>query len=138
MESFLFFFTQAVDIDKQGHGASLITSKTKLMTLSVIFFLSSCVMLLTLYTRRLALNIKKKKLDIPETGSVQTGLTDESEILVSKYNKYPRPLKVTPMVRRKLSRITSMAQKQMTSEINEIKSMSRTIFSWMRIRLPTG
>ena len=109
--------------------APLITSQTKLITLSVIFFLSSCVMLLTLNTRRLALNIKKKKLDIPETGSVQTGLTGESEILVSKYNKCPRPLKVTPMVRRKLSRITSMAQKQMSSEVNEVKSMSRTIFS---------
>ena len=87
-------------------------------------------MVLTLYTRRLALNIKKKKLDISDPGSnVQNGLTDESEILVSKYNKYPKPLKVTPMVRRKLSRITSMAQKQMASEINEVRSMSRTVFA---------
>lgn len=87
-------------------------------------------MVLTLYTRCLALNIKKKKLDIPDPGSnVQNGLTDESEILVSKYNKYPKPLKVTPMVRRKLSRITSMAQKQMASEINEVRSMSRTVFA---------
>lgn len=86
-------------------------------------------MLVTLYTRRLALNIKKKRLDIPDPGSVQDRLTDESEILVSKYNKYPKPLKVTPMIRRKLSRITSMAQKQMASEINEVHSMSRTVFA---------
>lgn len=86
-------------------------------------------MLLTLYTRRLALNIKKKRLDIPDpAGSVQN-VTDESEILVSKYNKCPKPLKVTPMIRRKLSRITSMAQKQMASEINEVHSMSRTVFA---------
>ena len=86
-------------------------------------------MLLTLYTRRLALNIKKKRQDIPDPGSVQDRLTDESEILVSKYNKYPKPLKVTPMIRRKLSRITSMAQKQMASEINEVNSLSRTVFA---------
>ena len=86
-------------------------------------------MLLTVFTGRLALNIKKKKLDLPEPLSDQNGLSDDSEILVSKYNKYPTPLKVTPMVKRKLSRLTSMAQRQMASEINEVKSMSRTVFA---------
>ena len=100
-----------------------------IIKLSVIFLSSSCAVFLTLLTRRLAFNIKKRKLDIPEPGKEQNGLMVESEIFVSKYKRFPTPLKVTPMVKRKVSRLTSMAQKQMASETNEIKNMSRTVFA---------
>ena len=43
MESFLFFFTEANDIDKQGHGASLITTRNKInYTCSYLLSVNFC------------------------------------------------------------------------------------------------
>ena len=98
--------------------------------ISVLFSLSCSVLILALYTNHLAIITKKNKLRELLNGSKNESCHHKKKILADFDEKYficPEPIAVTPTQQRKVSRISSMAQKQIVQDIHEVKEMIHSL-----------
>ena len=84
------------------------------------------MLILALYTNHLALKSKEINMRRVLNSSKNESCHNKKKILADfdeKYSICPEPIAVTPTEKRKVSRVSSMAQKQVVQDIHEVEEM---------------